>query len=118
MLGVLTKPDTLGAGATNSRILWKELLEGRGAPRHSLKNGYYSVRLPDDLERSQNLTRSESQLRATTFFDTTSPWREITDRGCFGIPALISDMSQLLLQLIEDGSVFSRTIFPAVDTLL
>jgi len=98
----LTKPDTLGAGATSSRLKWKDLLEGR-VEAHALKNGYYSVRLPDDRERTENLTRSESQARAAHFFDTNAPWNEIADRGRFGVPALIADISQLLLRLIESS---------------
>ncbi|KAG2141892.1 P-loop containing nucleoside triphosphate hydrolase protein [Suillus clintonianus] len=98
--GVLTKPDTLGAGAINQRRKWVEIIEGR-SEEHTLRHGFYCVRLPDDAERAQRLSRSESQRRAAEYFDTTSPWKDVTDRHRFGIPAFVSDVSRLLIQLIE-----------------
>ncbi|KAG2148928.1 P-loop containing nucleoside triphosphate hydrolase protein [Suillus clintonianus] len=101
-IGVLTKPDTLGAGAINQRRKWVEIIEGRSAD-HTLRHGFYCVRLPDDAERTQRLSRAESQRRAAEYFDTTSPWRNVTDRHRFGIPGFVSDVSRLLIQLIEEA---------------
>jgi vacuolar protein sorting-associated protein 1 len=78
--------------------MWKDVLRGE---RHKLKLGYYCVRLPDDEERSRKIPRSESQRLATELFDNTSPWSEIEDRGRFGIPNLVSDLSKVLVHLIE-----------------
>ncbi|KAG1834900.1 P-loop containing nucleoside triphosphate hydrolase protein [Suillus variegatus] len=100
-IGVLTKPDTLGVGAINQRRKWVEIIEGRSED-HTLRHGFYCVRLPDDAERAQRLSRAESQRRATEYFDTTSPWKDVSDRHRLGIPGFVSDVSQLLIQLIEE----------------
>ncbi|KAG2743383.1 hypothetical protein P692DRAFT_201171206 [Suillus brevipes Sb2] len=100
-IGVLTKPDTLGDGAINQRRKWVEIIEGRSED-HTLRHGFYCVRLPDDAERAQRLSRAESQRRAAEYFDTTSPWKDVTDRHRFGIPGFVSDVSQLLIRLIEE----------------
>ena len=100
---MLTKPDTLGAGAISQRRKWVEIIEGRSD--HKLLHGFYCVRLPDDAEREQHITRSESQRRATEYFDTTSPWKDVTDRRRFGIPGFVSDVSRLLIQMIEEACV-------------
>jgi hypothetical protein len=102
--GVLTKPDTLGTGAINQRRKWVEIIEGH-SEEHTLRHGFYCVRLPDDAERAQRLSRAESQRRAEEYFDTTSPWKDAIDRRRFGIPGFVSDISQLLIQLIEDAYV-------------
>ena len=98
MLGVLTKPDTLTQGATGSKRKWKAILEGQG---HELKHGYYCVRLPDDDERSRNISRTESLGIATGFFDRTEPWNTIANRNRLGIANLVSDISYILVGLIE-----------------
>ncbi|KAG2364145.1 P-loop containing nucleoside triphosphate hydrolase protein [Suillus spraguei] len=100
-IGVLTKPDTLGAGAINQRRKWVEIIEGRSED-HTLRHGFYCVRLPDDAERAQRLSRAESQRRAAEYFDTTPPWKDVADRHRFGIPGFVSDVSRLLIQLIEE----------------
>jgi GTPase SAR1 family protein len=100
-IGVLTKPDTLGTGAINQRRRWVEIIEGRSED-HTLRHGFYCVRLPDDVERGQHLSRAESQRRAAEYFDTTAPWSGVSDRRRFGIPGFVSDVSRLLIQLIEE----------------
>ncbi|KAG2153903.1 P-loop containing nucleoside triphosphate hydrolase protein [Suillus clintonianus] len=112
--GVLTKPDTLGTGAINQRRKWVEIIEGR-SDDHTLRHGFYCVRLPDDAERALRLSRAESQRRAAEYFDTTSPWKDVTDRHRFGIPGFVSDVSRLLIRLIEDSLPQLRE---DVDTLL
>ncbi|KAF8839207.1 hypothetical protein BDN67DRAFT_970437 [Paxillus ammoniavirescens] len=97
-IGVLTKPDTLGQGAVSARRLWLDVIEGR---EHTLKHGYYCVRLPDDAQRAQRLSRIAFQKLAAEYFDKTPPWSEATDRGRFGIPAFVSDISALLVKHIE-----------------
>ena len=37
--------------------------------RHNLKHGYYCVRLPDDEERRRTLTRADSLMAVTDFFE-------------------------------------------------
>jgi len=100
--GVLTKPDTLTRGATSARQKWKDVIQGQ---IHKLKHGYYCVRLPDDEERHRNITRAESLTLAADFFNTTSPWSDIADRHRFGIPGFVSDISRLLVRLIENKCV-------------
>lgn len=98
LIGILTKPDVLGDGAVNARKLWLDVIEGR---QHPLKHGYYCVRLPDDAQRQQGLSRSALQRVAIEFFDTTLPWSGVTDRGHFGIPAFVSDISALFANHIR-----------------
>jgi hypothetical protein len=94
----------LGAGAISQRNRWVEIIEGR-SENHKLRHGFYCVRLPDDAERTQHTSRSELQRRATDYFDTTSPWKDVTDRHRFGIPGFVSDVSRLLIELIEEACV-------------
>jgi len=98
VLVVLTKPDTLTRGATGSKRKWKAIIEGQ---EHGLKHGYYCVRLPDDDERARNVPREELLKIATEFYDSTEPWNTIADRSRFGIPSLVSNISGILVGLIE-----------------
>ncbi|KAK0214373.1 P-loop containing nucleoside triphosphate hydrolase protein [Armillaria fumosa] len=113
-IGVLTKPDMLTTGASGARGKWREIILGQDQ-RHKLKHGYYCVRLPDDDERKHNISRDKSQTAAQQFFERTSPWREFTDRSRFGIPALVRDISRLLVGLIEN---YIPTLKESVDNLL
>ncbi|KAJ7595066.1 P-loop containing nucleoside triphosphate hydrolase protein [Mycena floridula] len=99
-IGVLTKPDTLTAGATGARQKWKDIILDK-EPKHRLAHGYYCVRLPDDAERSRGVSKAESQRLADDFFSNTTPWSQITDRRRFGIPGFVSDISKLLVARIE-----------------
>lgn len=96
-IGVLTKPDTLPPGASGSRKRWADIIEGR---QHPLKHGYYCVRLPDDDERARRISRTESTKIAMEFFKSTPPWNKIS-RHRFGVHNLISDLSLILVGLIE-----------------
>ncbi|TDL15309.1 P-loop containing nucleoside triphosphate hydrolase protein [Rickenella mellea] len=97
-IGVLTKPDALGRGATGARKTWTEVLEGRS---DELRLGYYCVRLADDEERAKDLSRAETQHLASLFFQTTDPWMSIQDRSRFGIPALVKALSGHLTELLD-----------------
>ncbi|KAG8216434.1 P-loop containing nucleoside triphosphate hydrolase protein [Butyriboletus roseoflavus] len=97
-IGILTKPDMLGDGAVNARQSWLDVIEGR---QHPLKHGYYCVRLPDDAQRAQRMSRSALQHIAAEYFDTTLPWSGVTNRGRFGIPAFMKDISDLLVNHIR-----------------
>jgi len=97
-IGVLTKPDTLSTGATSARQRWKQVIDGR---LHPLKHGYYCVRLPDDDERSRNVTGASLQRLNSEFFASTSPWNEVDDHYRLGIPGFVSDISKLLIRRIE-----------------
>ena len=88
----------LGDGAVNAKKLWLDVIKGR---QHKLKHGYYCVRLPNDAQRAQRLSRSALQRMAADYFDTTPPWSEVTDRGRFGIPGFVSDISVLLVNHIK-----------------
>jgi hypothetical protein len=98
---VLTKPDTLTSGASGSRRKWHDIIEGR-INAHHLKHGYYCVLLPDDDERTSGITPAESMRKATQFFNDTPPWNNVADRNRFGIPGLVTDISRLLVSLIEN----------------
>lgn len=101
-IGVLTKPDMLTRGATSARQRWKDILEGT-SERHAQKHGFFCVRLADDEERKQNLSRAESDRKTYDFFTTTEPWNQVIAKlpGCFGIPVFVSYISRLLTDLIE-----------------
>ncbi|KAK0443664.1 P-loop containing nucleoside triphosphate hydrolase protein [Desarmillaria tabescens] len=113
-IGVLTKPDMLTTGASGARQKWREIILGQDQ-KHRLKHGYYCVRLPDDDERRRNISREESQAKAKRYFERTSPWKEFPNRSRFGIPALVHDISRLLVGLIEN---YIPTLKQSVDELL
>ncbi|KAG1852536.1 hypothetical protein F4604DRAFT_1933686 [Suillus subluteus] len=95
-LGVLTKPDTLGAGAINQRRKWVEIIEGRSED-HTLRHGFYCA--------------------CRRIFDTTSPWKDVTDRHRFGIPGFVSDVSRLLIQLIEETDDVDKLLAKCIKDL-
>lgn len=97
----MTKPDMLTVGASGARQKWREIILGQDE-KHKLKHGYYCVRLPDDDERKRKISRDESQALAKVYFEKNSPWKEFVDRSRFGIPALVHDISRLLVRLIEN----------------
>ena len=74
------------------------IIEGN---QHPLKHGYYCVRLPDDDERARNISRTESSKLAAEFFNSTPPWNTITSHNRFGVNNLVSDLSLILVGLIE-----------------
>ncbi|KAK0439518.1 P-loop containing nucleoside triphosphate hydrolase protein [Desarmillaria tabescens] len=113
-IGVLTKPDMLTVGASGARQKWREIILGQDQ-KHKLKHGYYCVRLPDDDERKRKISREESQARAKRYFEENSPWKEYPDRNRFGVPALVHDISRLLVALIEN---YIPTLKQSVDDLL
>ncbi|KAF8545769.1 hypothetical protein OG21DRAFT_1491940 [Imleria badia] len=53
------------------------------------------------MSSKDRLSRSALQRIAANYFDTTSPWSEVTDRGRFGIPAFVTDFSVLLVNHIK-----------------
>ncbi|KAJ7269617.1 P-loop containing nucleoside triphosphate hydrolase protein [Mycena rebaudengoi] len=79
-IGVMTKPDMLSAGSTKARDLWLDVIEGR---RHVLHHGYYCR-----LRR-----RSSARL---------PPGRTSSHKDRFGTANLISTLSTLLVQVIND----------------
>ncbi|KAK0441222.1 uncharacterized protein EV420DRAFT_1315586 [Desarmillaria tabescens] len=83
--------------------------------KHKLKHGYYCVRLPDDDERRSKISQEESQARAKRYFEENSPWKEYPDSSRFGVPALVYDISRLLVALIEN---YIPTLKQSVDDLL
>ncbi|KAG9311765.1 P-loop containing nucleoside triphosphate hydrolase protein [Chiua virens] len=121
-IGVLTKPDMLGDGAVGSKKNWLDVIEGR---QHPLKHGYYCVRLPDDAQRAQRLSRGELQRIAEEYFDTTLPWKDVAERRRFGISGFVSDISALLVchikkvipKLKEDIEQLLSTCLEDIGTL-
>ena len=98
----MTKPDTLGAGATKARDLWLEVIEGRRFP---LRHGYYCTRQPDDEERANGITTSQARAAEQEFFSKTLPWSRSAQQNRFGTNQLISSLSKLLSQVIDDTYV-------------
>lgn len=92
----------LTEGAISARQKWRDVLEGR---LETLKHGYYCVMLPDDAQRSQNLSRHALQQAAADFFLSTSPWCDIPDQNRLGIPGFVADVSKLLVEHLENSCV-------------
>ncbi|KAL0567361.1 hypothetical protein V5O48_014635 [Marasmius crinis-equi] len=97
-VAVLTKPDLVGVGATTAQKRWRKTLDGEV---DQLKHGYYCVRLPDDEDRK--LDSRAFQRKAEKFFASTSPWSEVSNRNRFGVQNLVSNLSELLVNLIESN---------------
>jgi hypothetical protein len=97
-LGVLTKPDTVPSGATKSKELWLDVIEGRRFP---LKLGYFCTRQPDEDERAARITLEDARAAEQNFFNDTAPWSTSHCRYRFGIPSLIADVSTHLTRIIN-----------------
>ncbi|KAH6879683.1 P-loop containing nucleoside triphosphate hydrolase protein [Coprinopsis sp. MPI-PUGE-AT-0042] len=97
-IGVATKPDTLSAGDLGSLEAWKETLQGKV---HTLRHGYFAVKLPNEAARAAGHTRTELQQLEMSFFNSTDPWKGLADRSRFGIPNFVKSTSKLLVNLIE-----------------
>ncbi|KAJ6614595.1 P-loop containing nucleoside triphosphate hydrolase protein [Mycena sp. CBHHK59/15] len=104
-IGVMTKPDMLSAGSTKARDLWLDVIEGR---RHTLHHGYYCTRQPDDAERSNAVTPTQARRAEAVFFAETAPWSTSSHKGRFGTDNLVSTLSTLLVQIINDRLPFIR----------
>lgn len=98
-IGVLTKPDTLTAGAIKSKENWLALLEGQ---RGKTVHGYFCTRQPDDDERARGITPSDARATEKTFFNTTSPWSTSTHRDRFGTESLVDNLARLLSNIIDE----------------
>ncbi|KAJ7800360.1 P-loop containing nucleoside triphosphate hydrolase protein [Mycena olivaceomarginata] len=97
-IGVLTKPDMLSTGSS-VRDLWMEVIEGR---KHPLMHGYFCTRQPDDDERSKNITTAQARRTETNFFAGTAPWSTTERKDRFGTENLVSTLSTLLVQIINE----------------
>ncbi|KAK7679580.1 hypothetical protein QCA50_017290 [Cerrena zonata] len=99
-IGVLTKPDTLTAGAVKVRELWLDVIEDR---RHKLKYGYYCTRQPDEDERMRGITVDEAPIAEERFFSQTAPWSSSSYRHRFGTKHLVESLSMLLSKVIVES---------------
>ena len=98
----MTKPDTLPTGATKSRELWLDIIEGRSRP---LTHGYYCTRQPDDEERSRCITAAQARVAEMNFFKNTAPWSRSKEPRRFGTNQLVLSLSKLLTQIIYETYV-------------
>ncbi|GJE97016.1 P-loop containing nucleoside triphosphate hydrolase protein [Phanerochaete sordida] len=101
-IGVLTKPDTLTSGATRSKELWLDVIEGRN-PKFPLRLGYYCTRQPDEDERRAGITSAEARQAESEFFARTSPWSATSQPLHFGTRNLVAHLSKLLTRIIDDS---------------
>ncbi|TFY58284.1 hypothetical protein EVJ58_g6511 [Rhodofomes roseus] len=99
-IGVMTKPDTLGAGSVKAKDLWLDILEGR-AQVHRLRHGYYCTRQPDDAERSAGITAAEAREAEARFFSGTAPWDTSVEKQRFGTDNLVNYLSNMLTEIIN-----------------
>ena len=98
---MVTKPDLLRGGSTGLQDEWLNIFQRR---KHGLRLGYYAVRLPDDEQRKSGLSRSQLDVEAQNWFSSKHPWK-ITSPDRLGIPNLVSDISKLLMKIIQDSYV-------------
>lgn len=108
-IGVMTKPDTLPPGATKSRDLWLDVIEGRRFP---LKHGYYCTRQPDDDERTKGITTAQAREAEMAFFRNNAPWSTSAQKHRFGTTQLVANLSKLLTQIIYDTCVSVSCLLP------
>ncbi|KAH9928963.1 P-loop containing nucleoside triphosphate hydrolase protein [Fomitopsis serialis] len=99
-IGVMTKPDTLGAGSIKAKQLWLDILEGR-AQSHRLRHGYYCTRQPDDAERSAGITFAEAREAEVQFFADMAPWNTSVEQKRFGTNNLVRYLSGMLTDIIN-----------------
>ncbi|KAJ7037326.1 P-loop containing nucleoside triphosphate hydrolase protein [Mycena alexandri] len=105
-IGVLTKPDMLSVGS-KVRDLWLDVIEGR---KHILMHGYFCTRQPDDDERAKNITPAQARRAETTFFAETTPWSTTKYKERFGTENLVSSLSTILVQIINDRLPLIRSM--------
>ena len=91
-------------GSTSKRKLWQDIFEGK-SEKHRLALGYYAVRLPKDDERERGITAQELERIATQAFNVVAPWKDLSspDRERLGVHALVRDLSQHLMKLLDDA---------------
>lgn len=89
----------LTAGSTKARGIWLDVIEGR---LHPLLHGYFCTRQPDDEDRSHGITAKEARLAEAAFFSENSPWANCSVRNRLGTENLISMLSMLLVQVINE----------------
>ncbi|KAH9915934.1 P-loop containing nucleoside triphosphate hydrolase protein [Epithele typhae] len=99
-IGVLTKPDTLLQGASRSREMWLDVLEGR---RHPLRHGYFCTLQPDDDSRLAGITPAQAREREAEFFRKTTPWAQCASKERLGTRSLVKSVSELLTTIIRDS---------------
>jgi hypothetical protein len=94
---VITKPDLIDAGAENAV---KELLLGN---KKDFRMGFHMTKCRGQkaLNEGMNLTEGIDQERI--YFTTTSPWKDIDDRGLFGVESLREKLAALQVRMIEES---------------
>lgn len=93
-----TKPDLLGSGSLSALQSWQDIL---GGFKSNLSHGYYCVKMPDDRQRQEGLTRAKLAALEAEFFRDTSPWKHLPDQSRLGMANFVDSTSKLLVRLIE-----------------
>ncbi|KZT66613.1 hypothetical protein DAEQUDRAFT_714663 [Daedalea quercina L-15889] len=101
-IGVLTKPDTLTAGAIKQQENWLDVLEGRNV-QHRLHHGYFCTRQPDDADRRAGITAAQARTAEATFFARTAPWSRSSQKHRFGTANVVKTLSALLTNIIDEA---------------
>ncbi|KAF9021368.1 hypothetical protein BDZ89DRAFT_1071439 [Hymenopellis radicata] len=99
-IGVLTKPDMLGAGSLNSKQRWLDVIEGRLSP---LLHGYFCTLQPDDADRESDMSQEVARKVETEFFSSTAPWNASPNASAFGTRNLTNALSGRLIEAIEQS---------------
>ncbi|KAF7360170.1 hypothetical protein MVEN_00745500 [Mycena venus] len=91
-IGVLTKPDMLSVGS-KARDSWLDVIERPQTPSHPW-----------------NITPAQARRAETTFFTETAPWSTTEHKNRFGTENLVSTLSTLLVQIINDRLPLIRSM--------
>jgi interferon-induced GTP-binding protein Mx len=101
-LGVLTKPDLVGAGSE------AEVLAVLHNERKPLKLGYVMVKCRSQKELDSGVTPEEARAGELKFFDNHPDWREVKRRDLLGVAQLTQSLTALLVERIQISLPFIK----------
>jgi GTP-binding protein EngB required for normal cell division len=93
---VITKPDLIDAGAEEEVL---ELLMGK---KMQFALGFHMVKGRGQASLDSNESIALGLESEATFFQETSPWKEVEDRDLFGTPNLRKKLGDLQMNMIRD----------------
>lgn len=76
-----------------------DVIEGRRRP---LNHGYYCTRQPDDDDRNRGITSADARAAEANYFRLTSPWSTTSEQDRLGTGNLVSTLSKLLVEIIDN----------------
>jgi interferon-induced GTP-binding protein Mx1 len=101
-LGVLTKPDLVGAGSE------AEVLAVLRNERKPLKLGYVMVKCRSQKDLDNGVSPEEARASEHLFFDEHPDWREVKKRELLGVTQLTHQLTNLLVERIQISLPFIK----------